>query len=481
MTTRPKRFIICLLAAALVTAPVAGRPADLNAEMQAMFNDLGALGNVTSPGAFRGQAMNLYTGGSLMMRAPGRNYPLINAQLPSLRAGCGGIDLFGGAFSFINKQQFVALLQNIGSNAVGYAFKLALQSISPDIDKLLTELQDQINKINAMNINSCEAAQSLVNGVVGEFDNSVQSGCANISQYLGSVTDRADARFTCATTAPAVVKSAANSGDPNVRNATFVKGNVIWLALNQVGGTISREEKELIMSVIGTVILYPPADDGSGAMPRYVEPSIVGLHDLLLGQAASATAGNVDLDVYVCDEPVECLNPVHSTISATPFTRLVSERLQRMSDNIATRTPQTAADIGFINNTTEPVYKMLAVANAVPGSNTAESLIETYKDVIALDYAETFMSRAIRQALSALSQTLKRTAIEQQYVEALRSNAREAERQLMTEKQTAYTKVRSVSSMTQDLQTLERQLWSSMPPAVKAMLDFSANSGARGS
>ena len=31
------------------------------------------------------------------------------------------------------------------------------------------------------------------------------------------------------------------------------------------------------------------------------------------------------------------------------------------------------------------------------------------------------------------------------------------------------------------LQTLERQLWSSMPSTVKAMLDFSANSGARGS
>jgi conjugative transfer pilus assembly protein TraH len=63
-----------------------------------------------------------------------------------------------------------------------------------------------------------------------------------------------------------------------------------------------------------------------------------------------------------------------------------------MSDNIVARTPQTPADIGFINNTTEPVYKMLAVANAVPGSNTAETLIETYKDVIALDYAETFLN-----------------------------------------------------------------------------------------
>lgn len=476
-----KRLIASLLAVTLATTPLVSHPADLNAEMQTMFNDLGVLGNVTTPGAFRGQAMNLYTGGSLMMRAPGRNYPLATVQLPSLRAGCGGIDIYGGAFSFINKQQFIALLQNIGANAVGYAFKLALQSISPDIDKLLTELQDQINKINAMNINSCEAAQALVNGVVGEYDNSVMSGCANISQYLGSVSDRAEARLTCASNAPAVVRTAANSADPNVRNATFVKGNVTWIALNQVGGSISQQEKELIMSVIGTVILFPPADDGSGATPRYAEPTIVGLRDLLLGRGASATEGNVDIEVYVCDEPAECLNPTRTTVSAKPFTRLVSERLRRMSDNIATRSPQAPADIGFVNNTTEPVYKMLSVANAVPGSSTAETLIETYKDVIALDYAETFLNRAIRQAMSALSQALKRTGIEQQYIDAIRENAQEAQRQLLTEKQAAYAKVRSVSSMTQDLQTLERQLWSSMPASVKSMLDFSASSGARGS
>ena len=96
MTTRSKRIVASLLAFTLAFAPLPSQSADLNAEMQAMFNDLGALGNVTSPGAFRGQAMNLYTGGSLMMRSPGRNYPLVNAQLPSLRAGCGGIDLFGG-------------------------------------------------------------------------------------------------------------------------------------------------------------------------------------------------------------------------------------------------------------------------------------------------------------------------------------------------------------------------------------------------
>ena len=54
MTTRSKRLTACLLAITLATAPTASHPANLNAEMQAMFNDLGALGNVTSPGAFRG-------------------------------------------------------------------------------------------------------------------------------------------------------------------------------------------------------------------------------------------------------------------------------------------------------------------------------------------------------------------------------------------------------------------------------------------
>ena len=229
------------------------------------------------------------------------------------------------------------------------------------------------------------------------------------------------------------------------------------------------------MSVLGTIILQPPANDTSGATPRYLAPSVVGLKDLLLGSKAASTPGLINVELYVCDETVDCLNPTRSTVAVKPFTELVAARLRRMSENIVSRTAQSPADIGFVNNTTEPVYRMLSVANAIPGSSTAETLIETYKDVIALDYAETFLSRTLRQALTALSQTLKRSSVEAKYVETLRQNAEDAQRQLAVEKQTAYGKLRSVSAMTQDLQTLERQLWGSMPPAVKAMLDYSAN------
>src|SRR6185369_921249 len=145
-------------------------------------------------------------------------------------------------------------------------------------------------------------------------------------QYLGTVTDRADARVSCATNAPAVVKAAASSTDPNVSNATFVKGNVVWNALNKVGGGISQQEKEFIMSIVGTVVLYPPDDTGAGAIPAYFAPTIVGLRDLLLGKGDSATSGNVDVDVYQCDEPSECLNPSKTTISVQPFSTQVTQR-----------------------------------------------------------------------------------------------------------------------------------------------------------
>ena len=96
-----------------------------------MFNSLGAIGNYTAPGAFRGQTFNTYTGGSLFMRAPNKVYQLAAIQFPSARAGCGGIDVFGGSFSHISAAEFKNMLRNITAALPGIAFQLALESVSP--------------------------------------------------------------------------------------------------------------------------------------------------------------------------------------------------------------------------------------------------------------------------------------------------------------------------------------------------------------
>ncbi len=45
------------------------------------------------------------------MRTPNTTYNLAAITPPSANAGCGGIDLYMGGFSFVNKEQFVAMLK----------------------------------------------------------------------------------------------------------------------------------------------------------------------------------------------------------------------------------------------------------------------------------------------------------------------------------------------------------------------------------
>ena len=86
------------LSLALATPAAAG---SLNQSAQQMFDDLGVVGNVTQPQAFRGQTLNTYTGGSLFVRSPTKSYQLAAFSAPYIKAGCGGIDIYGGSFSHI--------------------------------------------------------------------------------------------------------------------------------------------------------------------------------------------------------------------------------------------------------------------------------------------------------------------------------------------------------------------------------------------
>lgn len=108
-----------LIAAAIAVTFSVSASASIQSEMQSWFNEMGAYGNVTGAQVVQGQTTTVYTGGSMYMRTPIRNYQLASIAPPSIRGGCGGIDLFAGSFSFINSEQLTALLRNIANNAVG--------------------------------------------------------------------------------------------------------------------------------------------------------------------------------------------------------------------------------------------------------------------------------------------------------------------------------------------------------------------------
>lgn len=97
-----KIFLVGSLIFIASTSAVASVDGDLNT----FFNKLGFEGNATGAAAWQGQAAGYVTGGNLFLRSQVKQIQVMSLTPPSLTAGCGGIDAYLGAFSFINPRVF---------------------------------------------------------------------------------------------------------------------------------------------------------------------------------------------------------------------------------------------------------------------------------------------------------------------------------------------------------------------------------------
>ena len=458
-----------LMAALLVVSPLPLHAGDLNAEVNNMFNSLGAIGNYTAPGAFRGQTFNTYTGGSLFMRAPNKVYQLAAIQFPSAKAGCGGIDVFGGSFSHISATEFKNMLRNITAALPGIAFQLALESVSPMLGGLTKWAKGLETWINNARINSCETAKAIVSTAAEAAGFSSQEACSDLAIEMGLESDRDSARRRCATDRPSILASARSSGDANIRNKAPFVGNLTWKALQRTGSALDDQERELIMSLVGTVIFY--AED-AGRDPEPIAPTITSISQLLYGQAAS-TGTNVTQHLLRCNNFTHCdAVTLNTSYTHTPFTARVETMMRSIADKIATRTaiPNNSAEVGFVNQTTEPVYKMLSIGATIPGSGLSDSLIAQYRDVIAADYAYVFLERNLRVGMAALDKDYTLQQTQREMANQVRQRAQGMLLQLSQEKNLLYQKVGSFRAVSSHLEQLERQLRSSMPQHVMDML-----------
>lgn len=443
--------------------------ADINSEMQSLYSGSGTLGNYTAPGAFKSQTMNVYSGGSLQVRTPVRTYSLMSMKMPSLKAGCGGIDFDLGSFSHINKAQFKALLQAIGNNTVGLLFQSALASITPLIASKLEWLEDVQRFVNLNNIDSCKAAEGLVMGMSGATGLNAQSACKGIARTLFG-EDEKEATGSCATGADTINAQGEASGNPALAGKPPRDVNVIWEAMSQ--SSLSKDEKEIVMNMVGTVLIYASSDTG----PKSIDPSIPDIKTLIGGNSAGSN-GDVVIDKWQeCQDP-KCMNIKSVSKTITPFPKLVSATLNGLVNKIATRTTPTTAEIGFVNATTLPVYKMLAVSTRATGSGLAETLIEKYKTVIAYDYAYAFMKRSFSDSQTLLRGFVTRNQTEVLLKKDLEDTIRQQQDVIRHELAAAYQTAAAMNTVVDDIQKVERQVNMAMPSHLMASVNFSAALG----
>jgi conjugative transfer pilus assembly protein TraH len=457
----------CLLAVAPIS--MAG---DLNSEVNTMFNNLGTVGNYTAPGAFRGQTFNTFQGGNLYLRSPNKTYQLAAMQFPSAKGGCGGIDLFGGSFSHIAAAEFKNMLKNITAALPGIAFQLALEAVSPLLGGLTKWAKGVETMVNNARINSCETATALVSSAAEAVGYDSQRACAKLAVDMGLESDTDAAMRRCKSDSTSILDSARKSPDPNVAAQAPFVGNFTWKALKTVD-TLDDQSRELVMSIVGAVI-FPP--ETANRDPDFVGPSITSAAQLLYGQS-DAGSGNVNLQLLQCNNYTDCdvvtrtNNYVH-----TPLTKKVADLMQTISDSIKNRVPipNNSTAVGFVNSTSLPVWRMLSIGNTIPTSGLADMMIGNYRDVIAVDYAFTFLSQFTNVAAASLMKQFRLSTTQRVVVMQQRADAQQFMSRLQAEQAALYQKVSSISTVTADMERLARNLRSTMSMHALDMLGFSA-------
>ena len=372
--------------------------------MEDFWESLGGMSNVSEGKFVKGQKAGHLSLGSVQIRSNIKNVQLASARLPSVKAGCGGIDFFAGGFSFIDSDQLIALLKSIGSNAAGVLFQMAIDSLSPQMGSQLKYFQNLIRNINELNINSCQAANSLIKDFSGTMGSIKKYGCEVASNTYGTFKDSAASFEGC--TSGGKADSTLDSADDNIKNAFPAEDmNIAWKSLKDSGlinldSPSGIEMAELLMTLSGTIIITDAKNSPqiNKYYPKIEESKAVG--KMLEG-------GELEiLECYGANPYDKCLNVQYSNINISKessYLGRVNKAINEISealknDNHSELSDQTYKLLSF---SSLPILNILRVNQSYFKENNTEN--DSMADFVALDLLYGYFESVNRTMLKAAS------------------------------------------------------------------------------
>jgi len=468
MITKLRKVALALAASSLVVTPLQANVGD---SMDRFMDDMGAAGNVTGPTAFQGQSAGYYSLGNVWTRFPQKTTNLANLQLPRARAGCGGIDIFAGSFSFINASEIVALLKAVANNAVGFAFSLAIDTVCPECSKIMQEFAQKAQLMNNLNINSCELAQGLVGGIWPKGDLADKAVCEAIGNSEGIFTDYAAAKHGCGTRGQRSSTLQNGNGKYDDVNPGVAR-NYTWTILKKSAffspnGQFDQELAEYAMTLLGTIIYVPPKDDEPGKFVPIVGESSSTLVTSLLDGTSN---GNVL--IFHCDEPDKCLDPGFRSLNL-PISKSLRHRVSMLIDGmvqaVRTDTAITEAEKELLQVSSVPLYKILTV-QAAYGRGMATDDRETLAELASIDLLFAVLDRIVSEAGRSMSSFI---GADEAKIQMWQSQVNTVRQALADRQSNTHLKVLGIMQIIEKTAMIENMLAASMSPSMAASLDWS--------
>lgn len=255
MLKRKFSFDVALLISSLLVISLITNKANatLNDDLDKVFN---SMSNKTNPHAYETERRGVISGGSLEIRNEIKSANILSMTSPKVQADCGGIDLYGGSFSYINKDEFIAFLRSVAANAQGYAFEIALSSMCEKCMQTIETLQRKVQELNQYFGNSCQLAQGIVNDSLSAFNRKGLNDISLIGQFEG-VGDL----FELSTSQnPQTLTQKVSEKAPE--KVAKLSGNIVWQAMLESNlFSQNLELSEELLSVTGTIILNNDAGE----------------------------------------------------------------------------------------------------------------------------------------------------------------------------------------------------------------------------
>lgn len=269
-----KKLLAMIAMTAMLATTTAAQAGGIDSMLQGMYTAS------ANPSYAATANMNVYSAGYVAVRTPLQQFNVIAFTPPNINAGCGGIDAYFGAFSFINSTQLEALIKAIGQDAIPFLFKMALGSMCQGCLASLDQLADQLQKMSAMINNACTLDSGIFSGdnpsLIGK---NVSTTFKNVETAAGSVTDsfksffgsgqpgntpNANAMLDTAVQGTPTTQTGTTANKTQASAATLV-GNSSWKGIvhNNVeqaftGETNSATTAQILMSMMGTCIVNIP-------------------------------------------------------------------------------------------------------------------------------------------------------------------------------------------------------------------------------
>jgi conjugative transfer pilus assembly protein TraH len=422
-------------------------------DFEQQIKKMGFVSNVTKPDVIKDQQAGFMTGGSMTIRGNVSNTQLAWLQLPSLKAGCGGIDLFGGGFGYINSAQITSLIKNIAQNASAYATYLAIDQLSPEMGNINKGLEAAARFINSQNINSCQMAASMVAGAFPKTEQSERLACQARNMGSNAVSDFFTSRYKCSSDEVSKTNKE-KKGTYDLDTLLGTEYNLVWKALKDKGIN-DKTTISLLMSISGTYI----SRLNGGRIVSDFKPSLATRSELI----EAVMHGEDTTPLYSCKDS-ECL--VVETVKSriTQEVSLVG-KIESLIESIAYKIrSETAGNFEKLTPEEENLIRMSAFpiipmikTEIVRKSGNVSLSINEYVEAISFDVAINYLEEMLGLVYAAVLE-LENAQFDGSKIESFRREMRQVRKHLQNYKQVGMNRTKIIQDVKRRTELLEKQI-----------------------